>query len=923
MALGSRTPREVIDAARAEGGDEALTDLPAIALGVTLLDGYDPSNPETLTGRSVLVEPIVHPVLEALLDRSPATRRGRYTWSFGLGDDCNPAPLAVALRAVRLGSVIPKDALVTPGGRPRDGRLYTWRTNLQYLLGGFPLLRETYATWSNTLTAGQRMKLNDPQELGTPNYSALILSIDGRSLYMKAVTRNLAMPEGEGWPDVNLNLVPPGRSRTEPKPVLGCEVAQVIDWARMNNIPVYDLSGTGVVAQLRRTAERSLCVRPYPGRPAEALVSVGRKLKAATAALDAKFPGGSYSANALCGTTSDSVAAVVALCEGDPVYVHPAVADVAAMSVAGPFDDPVLRKFQPEAVGLHLATNIGMVNTMGPGVGKTITSLRAMRARSMRQPGYRGLVIAEANIREQWVREIDKFWPEAARFSLETRTQAEDLRSLYTTTGAGPLVVVTSYALAAMAAKAALPKESATAVAAEHIALPDPGQLLLFDPDAPTAAELGGQSEPEDGGDPLGQALLTPVWDDIIADEAIGLRNGSTKLADALWALRARSKVAVALTGTPIEKGLDDLGAMIAWARNDPYLFWGNRLSANFDVTTREGVRGLLRALGPLVYRVDTSEIADELPPIEAEVVRLLPSGAEKNLADAARGELKRAYTELISALEIKERAEAAKQAGAKLDIDEERYSSIKTALRSARGAWLGGTTLARMSASDPAALIGSESAGAALLIAEGLVAAATKVRGTKRAWAVDYCTRHVGLGERVLLFTDFATVAEGLIADFRAAGLRTGACLGGGGKARDRDIASFQARELDVLVATKSGERGLNLQAATTVIHYDMPWVPSSVLQRTGRVERRGSTSARVKIVFPIMSGTIEERVAAMVVARAVLSMLALDTHRGVKAQETLLGRALGGLVTDVDAKQLTGKEHSMLDMTRELLAV
>ena len=251
-----------------------------------------------------------------------------------------------------------------------------------------------------------------------------------------------------------------------------------------------------------------------------------------------------------------------------------------------------------------------------------------------------------------------------------------------------------------------------------------------------------------------------------------------------------------------------------------------------------------------------------------------------------------------------------------------EELATAREALIAARGAWLGGTTLARMAASDPEALIGSGSAGAALLASQGLIADACDNGGTKRAWCVNYCIERAAAGDRVLVFTEFATAARGLIDDLTDAGVSVGAVLGGGGRGRDRDIAAFREGELSVLVATSAGERGLNLQVANVIVHYDLPWTPDGVVQRTGRVQRIGSDVDFVDVVFPIMTGTIEERVASMVVARAVTSLRALDTSRGIAAADTELGRVLGDLAINVDATAVEGRQAAMLAITRELLA-
>ncbi|MEX2285019.1 MAG: DEAD/DEAH box helicase, partial [Gemmatimonadota bacterium] len=53
----------------------------------------------------------------------------------------------------------------------------------------------------------------------------------------------------------------------------------------------------------------------------------------------------------------------------------------------------------------------------------------------------------------------------------------------------------------------------------------------------------------------------------------------------------------------------------------------------------------------------------------------------------------------------------------------------------------------------------------------------------------------------------------------------------------------------LDVLVATDVLSEGLNLQDASTVISYDLPWNPVTLMQRIGRVDRLGSAHETINV--------------------------------------------------------------------------
>jgi Helicase conserved C-terminal domain len=61
---------------------------------------------------------------------------------------------------------------------------------------------------------------------------------------------------------------------------------------------------------------------------------------------------------------------------------------------------------------------------------------------------------------------------------------------------------------------------------------------------------------------------------------------------------------------------------------------------------------------------------------------------------------------------------------------------------------------------------------------------------------------------------------------------------------------APAAAVRTDVLLATDLLSEGLNLQDATRVIHYDVPWSPARLAQRVGRVDRAGSPHALIETV-------------------------------------------------------------------------
>jgi hypothetical protein len=66
----------------------------------------------------------------------------------------------------------------------------------------------------------------------------------------------------------------------------------------------------------------------------------------------------------------------------------------------------------------------------------------------------------------------------------------------------------------------------------------------------------------------------------------------------------------------------------------------------------------------------------------------------------------------------------------------------------------------------------------------------------------------------------------------------------------------------LSVILATDAASEGINLQAASYLISYDLPWNPMRVEQRIGRIDRIGQQEPIVKIRNYVIPGTVEESV-------------------------------------------------------------
>jgi len=74
--------------------------------------------------------------------------------------------------------------------------------------------------------------------------------------------------------------------------------------------------------------------------------------------------------------------------------------------------------------------------------------------------------------------------------------------------------------------------------------------------------------------------------------------------------------------------------------------------------------------------------------------------------------------------------------------------------------------------------------------------------------------------------------------------------------------VDALRSGRVSVILATDAASEGLNLQAASYLINFDLPWNPMRVEQRIGRIDRIGQPSATVTVRNYVIPGTIEEQV-------------------------------------------------------------
>jgi non-specific serine/threonine protein kinase len=321
--------------------------------------------------------------------------------------------------------------------------------------------------------------------------------------------------------------------------------------------------------------------------------------------------------------------------------------------------------------------------------------------------------------------------------------------------------------------------------------------------------------------------LAAVEWSTVVLDEAQMVKNPGTKAAKAVRQLRAGQKIA--LTGTPVENRLAELWSLLD-AVNPGLLGSQARFRRKFaspierdaDPKAIERLRQLTR---PFVLRRTKADRT------------LLPELPDK-IEQIAYAQLTREQAVLYQ----------------RVVDDLLRAAEEETGMRR-RGQVLAALTRLKQVCNHPAHALrdGSRLAG----------------RSGKLNRFDELVEELLDVGERALVFTQFREMGELLVQHVAERfGIRAPFLHGGVARARRTAmVAAFQGGSAPplLLVSLKAGGTGLNLTAASHVIHYDRWWNPAVEDQATDRAWRIGQEQT-VNVHKLVCQGTIEERIGQVI---------------------------------------------------------
>ncbi|MEN9822929.1 MAG: hypothetical protein RLZ04_1355 [Actinomycetota bacterium] len=323
-------------------------------------------------------------------------------------------------------------------------------------------------------------------------------------------------------------------------------------------------------------------------------------------------------------------------------------------------------------------------------------------------------------------------------------------------------------------------------------------------------------------------ALQGVAWSTLVLDEAQAVKNPDTKTAKAARAIPAEQKLA--LTGTPIENRLGELWSIfhtVVPGLLGSSTSFRSRFAAPIERQRDARAAAELRRLtAPFLLRrtkADKSLVPDL--PDKVEQVAWAPLTREQ-------AQMYQAVVDHL--LAAAEQAEGMKR----------------------RGLVLAALTRLKQVCNHPAHALGDGSK--------------LSGRSGKLHRFDEIVDDILDTGEQALVFTQFAEMGT-LLQQHLAERLHLSVPFLHGGVTRahrDRMVEQFQAGTSTsplLLVSLKAGGTGLNLTAASQVVHYDRWWNPAVEDQATDRAWRIGQKRA-VLVHKLVCEGTVEERIDALI---------------------------------------------------------
>ena len=358
--------------------------------------------------------------------------------------------------------------------------------------------------------------------------------------------------------------------------------------------------------------------------------------------------------------------------------------------------------------------------------------------------------------------------------------------------------------------------------------------------------------------------LLNVNWDLLILDEAQAIKNSTTKQSRGVKALKSRSRIA--LTGTPIENRLSDLWSLFDFL-NPGLLGSSSRFKEYIKVleTTTGQFESLRKLVSPYILRRMKTD---------PKIISDLPEKIETPTYCQLTKEQAQYYQATVN--DLKKSLET-------VDTNSRRGIVLQTLLR------------LKQICNHPCHFVGE---------GEYLSNQSGKFIRLK-----DICEELAARQEKVLIFTQFSEIISPLVEYLNTIFDRGGLFLHGGTpiKQRKKRVKTFQSDHGPsfFVLSLKAGGTGLNLTAASHVIHFDRWWNPAVENQATDRAFRIGQKK-NVQVHKFITQGTVEEEIDKIITSKNTLATEVLSPSDEIKITELSDNELLNLVSLDIDRARI-----------------
>jgi ERCC4-related helicase len=193
---------------------------------------------------------------------------------------------------------------------------------------------------------------------------------------------------------------------------------------------------------------------------------------------------------------------------------------------------------------------------------------------------------------------------------------------------------------------------------------------------------------------------------------------------------------------------------------------------------------------------------------------------------------------------------------------------------------------------------------------------AAAKPHDTKLQTFLTTIADHViSKGDNLLVFTEYRATQDYLISSLQNRFPDIGCARINGGMSIDEKVdvvKNFNDGKVRVLVSTEAGGEGLNLQKSCHImVNYDLPWNPSRLVQRIGRLYRYGQDK-RVQVINLHNDDGFDNSALALMLDRVTTIADQLAAVRD-QPPEVLASEILGDLVANIDMEAILERATTM----------